>query len=64
MTDAISEGYAHKDGSYQWASETRAHGMPTPEELEAQGWTRLSESPRWPGSWWMWKRNEEATTHV
>ena len=60
VSDAISEG-AKLAGSYCWASNTRAHGMQTPEEMEAQGWTRLSESPRWPGSWWMWKRNEEAT---
>ena len=56
MTDAISEGYAVKDGSYAWASTTRAHGMPTPEDLEAEGYTRGPESPQYPGTYLMIRR--------
>ena len=64
MSDAISEG-AKLAGSYCWASSTRAHGMQTPEEMERQGWTRLSESPRYPGCFMMVKPStEEAKGHV
>ena len=53
MTDAISDGYAVKDGSYAWASETRAHSMPTPEELEAVGYVKLRRHPWYAGAWLM-----------
>jgi hypothetical protein len=57
MSDAISEG-AKLDGSYWWGTLDGRHGTKTVAELEAEGYVKLSESPRWPGSWWMWK--EEA----
>ena len=37
----------------QWASETGAHGMPIPEELERLGWRRLTEHPLFRGTWLM-----------
>ena len=37
----------------QWASETGAHGMPVPEELERIGWHRLAEHPLFHGTWLM-----------
>ena len=37
----------------QWASETGAHGMPIPEELERLGWHRLTEHPLFRGTWLM-----------
>ena len=37
----------------QWASETGAHGMPVPEELERVGWHRLAEHPLFHGTWLM-----------
>lgn len=52
MTDALSAG-ASLAGSYQWASVTGSHGMATMEELKAQGYVTVAESPRWPGSWLM-----------
>ncbi len=36
-----------------WASETRHYGWPTPEECEAEGWTRVAQHPLWPHSWRM-----------
>ncbi len=38
---------------FRWASETRHYGWPTPEECEAEGWTRMSRHPLWPHSWRM-----------
>jgi hypothetical protein len=55
MSDAISEG-RKLDGSYQWASKNRSHGMPTPEELEAQGYTKGPEHPLYKGSFLMVKK--------
>jgi hypothetical protein len=37
----------------QWASETGAHGMPVPDELEGRGWHRLAEHPLFHGTWLM-----------
>lgn len=37
----------------QWASETGAHGMPIPQELEQMGWLRLAEHPLFHGTWLM-----------
>jgi hypothetical protein len=37
----------------QWASETGAHGMPIPRELEGRGWHRLAEHPLFHGTWLM-----------
>jgi hypothetical protein len=37
----------------QWASETGAHGMPVPHELEGRGWHRLAEHPLFHGTWLM-----------
>jgi hypothetical protein len=37
----------------QWASETGAHGMPVPQELERMGWLRLAEHPLFHGTWLM-----------
>ncbi len=37
----------------QWASETGAHGMPAPQELERCGWHRLAEHPLFQGTWLM-----------
>jgi hypothetical protein len=37
----------------QWASETGAHGMPAPQELERFGWHRLAEHPLFQGTWLM-----------
>ena len=37
----------------QWASETGAHGMPVPHELEGRGWHRLAEHPIFHGTWLM-----------
>jgi hypothetical protein len=38
---------------YHWASDTGAHGMLTPETLEAQGWERFSMSTRYADTWLM-----------
>jgi hypothetical protein len=53
MTDALSTDATLKDGTYAWASETRAHSMPTPEELEAQGYVKLRPHPWYTGTWLM-----------
>jgi hypothetical protein len=37
----------------QWASETGAHGMPVPQELERMGWLRRAEHPLFQGTWLM-----------
>lgn len=37
----------------QWASETGAHGMPAPQDLEKLGWHRLAEHPLFRGTWLM-----------
>lgn len=37
----------------QWASESGAHGMPVPQELERMGWHRLAEHPLFRGTWLM-----------
>lgn len=37
----------------QWASETGAHGMPVPQELEKVGWHRSAEHPLFRGTWLM-----------
>ena len=37
----------------QWASETGAHGMPIPEEVERLGGRRLTEHPLLHGTWLM-----------
>jgi hypothetical protein len=56
MTDAISEGYAMSSSLRCWASTTRAQGMRTPEELIAEGWFKVAESPWYPGCFLMGKR--------
>ena len=38
---------------YRWASEARTHGMPTPGELEAEGYARVTRHPNYPASWLM-----------
>lgn len=38
---------------YQWANEKRVNGMPTPEELETEGYERIRRHPWWPISWLM-----------
>ena len=48
-----SEPNPHKRVLLQWASETGAHGMPIPEELERLGWHRLTEHPLFRGTWLM-----------
>jgi len=37
----------------QWASESGAHGMPVPQELERLGWQRSAEHPLFRGTWLM-----------
>jgi hypothetical protein len=37
----------------QWASETGAHGMPVPQDLEKVGWHRSAEHPLFRGTWLM-----------
>ena len=37
----------------QWASDTGAHGMPVPRDLEKIGWLRLAEHPFFHGTWLM-----------
>ena len=37
----------------QWASETGAHGMPMPQDLEQMGWHRSAEHPLFQGTWLM-----------
>jgi hypothetical protein len=41
---------------FRWASESRAHGMPTPATLERRGYRRVREHPRYPGCWLMERR--------
>jgi len=41
------------DRIFRWANEDGAHGMPTPAELEAQGWVRSWQHPWWLKSWMM-----------
>ena len=36
---------------FRWASETGAHGMITPEEIEWLGYERVGQDPRYPTSW-------------
>ena len=38
---------------WRWANERRVNGMPTPEELEADGYRRVRRHPFWPLSWLM-----------
>ena len=56
MTDALS-ATAHLEGLYMWASMTGAHGMATIEDLEAQGYVKVTESVWYPGSWLMKRVN-------
>ncbi len=44
----------------QWASESGAHGMPVPQELERMGWHRLAEHPLFRGTWLMETRPSRA----
>jgi len=44
----------------QWASESGAHGMPIPQELESMGWHRLAEHPLFRGTWLMETRPSKA----
>jgi hypothetical protein len=37
----------------QWASETGAHGMPMPRDLEQMGWRRAAAHPLFEGTWLM-----------
>jgi len=46
----------------QWASETGAHGMPIPQELERLGWHRLAEHPLLRGTWLMEAINDQQST--
>ncbi len=48
----------------QWASETGAHGMPVPQELEGRGWHRLAEHPLFHGTWLMETPEEAALVRV
>lgn len=38
---------------FKTASETRHHSMPTPAELEADGWLKFYRDSRYPGAWMM-----------
>lgn len=42
----------------QWTSETRRNGMPTPEQLEAEGWERVHFHPNYRRSWLMRKDDD------
>jgi hypothetical protein len=44
----------------QWASESGAHGMPVPQELERMGWHRLAEHPLFRGTWLMETRSRKS----
>ena len=44
---------------FRWANESGATVMPTPEELEAQGWYRVRQHNLWPLSWLMRKDEDE-----
>jgi len=48
-----SSGAAAAAVFLQWASETGAHGMPIPHDLEGRGWHRLAEHPLFHGTWLM-----------
>lgn len=50
---------AVRTGLYRWASDLRVHGMPTPEELEAQGYVRVAQHPAYTRSWLMWKADHD-----
>jgi hypothetical protein len=49
------DGYPRKSLLFRWANEDRIESMPTPEEMEAQGYERSIRHPRWPKSWLMVK---------
>ena len=54
MPDAsLSPASGEARAEFRWASETGAHGMPHPEELEYLGFVRVARHPRWPSSWLM-----------
>jgi hypothetical protein len=46
----------------QWASETGAHGMPLPQDLEQMGWHRSAEHPLFQGTWLMETREAAPAT--
>ena len=45
---------------YRWANERRAHSMPTPEELEAEGYVRVKRHPNYETSWLMVRQGPAA----
>lgn len=55
MTDAISEGYQSKDGSYLWASQDGRHGMLTVTQAVREGYRQVAEHPHYAGSWLMYR---------
>lgn len=54
MADSSAAGEGEGEVSavteYRWASETGAHSMPHPEELEWLGYVRVCRDPRYPSS--------------
>lgn len=44
----------------RWANEQRAQNMPTPAELEAEGWYRVGNHPLYPKSILMRKDEDDA----
>jgi len=56
---APSEAIPPVDAHVRWASETGAHGMPVPQELERLGWHRLAEHPLLRGTWLMETAEEQ-----
>ena len=46
MTNEPTPGFGGEE--YRWANERRINGMPTPEELEAEGYSRVCQHPNWP----------------
>lgn len=56
MTCPTGDGAIRALILFRWASETRAHGMPTPASLARRGWRKVRRHPWWPTSWLMVKR--------
>lgn len=38
---------------FRWANTDKHHNMPTPRELEDQGYVKVRQHPFWPESWLM-----------
>ena len=45
---------------YRWANERRIHAMPTPEELEQEGYVRVKRHPNYETSWLMVRQGPAA----